>query len=928
MARQREARWRHHLAATPTVAAAVAEATSVGAGVWARRADHADAFSVTLGWGPVAWELAVDRDGCGAAMPLEVAAAVEAAERFTDAPVPTDLGSGAAMAITGPQARAVARSLLVQLATWTGPADWRLVVLAGEPRDWDWCRWLPHATAPDGAATVFGADDAERAGAALNRLDADGGLGCRHVVLVTDRPEVLALRTGVVRRFLATCPSSAVLVVVPAGDSVPAICTGTLEIGSTGLARWHPDVACPMPSGRVHVAGVTAATASRVARRLAALHDPEDPSAAARALPATLRLSGLLERHGTGAIDDAIAIAGAWRSAGPDPAPAAAIGVAADGVVEVDLARDGPHALVAGTTGSGKSELLRTLVVSLAARSGPDHLTFVLVDYKGGATFDACAELPHTVGMVTDLDERLAARTLVSLDAELRRRERILRAAGADDLTAYRAVPGLPALPRLVVVIDEFAALAAELPAFLSSLVGVAQRGRSLGIHLVLATQRPSGVVDDNIRANTNLRLALRVQDVADARDVVGDAAPAAFPRGTPGRAMLRLGPDETVVFQAARSGGSRLARHAECLRVVAERDDELSSEATELEVLVQAIRHAAALSDVDPPHRPFLPPLPALVPSSGIDGFSLGPGDAGVVDDPAGQRRRPLRWTPDDGNLAVFGALGSGTTTALRTVLAAVAAVTPPARLHLYMIDATGDHRLDDLVDLPHCGAVVRLHERERLGRLLRRLIDELERRRSGGRDGRPHVVLAVDGVAALRAALDDTRGSADLALFTRVVGEGAAVGLACVLSAERPGAMPPTLLAACSERWVLRLDDCTEAPLAGVPAASAPRTGPGRLIVASTGLEAQLAIRRGRARRGIGGRPGSGGDAEPGGRRRRPPARPPSGRRDRASRGHRLRVAGAGGPARAGWGARARRRATPQRPDDRAAPDRRVLA
>ena len=116
---------------------------------------------------------------------------------------------------------------------------------------------------------------------------------------------------------------------------------------------------------------------------------------------------------------------------GADPAPAAPLGLAADGVVEIDLVRDGPHALVAGTTGAGKSELLRTLVVSLAPRCSPDHLTFVLVDYKGGATFDACADLPHTVGLVTDLDDRLAERALTSLEAELRRRERILRAVGA-----------------------------------------------------------------------------------------------------------------------------------------------------------------------------------------------------------------------------------------------------------------------------------------------------------------------------------------------------------------------------------------------------------------------------------------------------------------------------------------------------------------
>ena len=161
----------------------------------------------------------------------------------------------------------------------------------------------------------------------------------------------------------------------------------------------------------------------------------------------------------------------------------------------------------------------------------------MLIDYKGGSTFDACADLPHTVGVVTDLDERLAERALVSLEAEIRRRERRLRGVGADGLDAYRVAVGadVDPLPRLVVVIDEFAAMAADLPGFLPALVGVAQRGRSLGIHLILATQRPAGVVSDEIRANTNLRIALRLQDRADAIDVVGVADPVSFPGASPG---------------------------------------------------------------------------------------------------------------------------------------------------------------------------------------------------------------------------------------------------------------------------------------------------------------------------------------------------------------------------------------------------------
>ena len=374
------------------------------------------------------------------------------------------------------------RALVVQLATWSGPADWSLVVVTLDAAGWDWCRWLPQR-----AAVV---DDAEDVADALARLD-DG----RHVVVVTDRPELLVQRTGALRRFLGAAGSAAVVVAVPAGDAVPAMCRSVLDVGSIGRARWSPDASLATDVDVVHVAGTSIATATSVARVLARLHDPEDPALAPGSLPMSVALGELSEQHGAGPIDDAIAIAATWRSNGNDPRPVAPLGLAADGVVEVDLVGDGPHALVAGTTGSGKSELLRTLVVTLAAGSSPEHLTFVLVDYKGGATFDACADLPHTVGLVTDLDDRLAERALTSLEAELRRRERLLRAVGAADLCDYRSAPGRTPLPRLVVVVDEFAALSAELPAFVPALVGIAQRGRSLGIHLVLATQRPAGVV-------------------------------------------------------------------------------------------------------------------------------------------------------------------------------------------------------------------------------------------------------------------------------------------------------------------------------------------------------------------------------------------------------------------------------------------------
>src|SRR3712207_4452450 len=222
------------------------------------------------------------------------------------------------------------------------------------------------------------------------------------------------------------------------------------------------------------------------------------------------------------------------------------VGAGLHGPFTLDLRTDGPHGLVAGTTGAGKSELLQTMIASLAVANRPDSLNFVLVDYKGGSAFKDCVRLPHTVGMVTDLDAHLVERALTSLGAELKYREHWLARAGVKDIDDYIDLqarePGRPPLPRLLIVIDEFASMARELPDFVTGLVNIAQRGRSLGIHLILATQRPSGVVSPEIRANTNLRISLRVTDGADSTDVLEAADAARIPKSAPGRGFARLG--------------------------------------------------------------------------------------------------------------------------------------------------------------------------------------------------------------------------------------------------------------------------------------------------------------------------------------------------------------------------------------------------
>jgi S-DNA-T family DNA segregation ATPase FtsK/SpoIIIE len=814
------------------------EAVHGSAGVWSRRCGPSDALWATVGRGTCRWTPPI-ADDTGGRLDADLLVSLEQCERLVDVAVPLALESSSVVAFSGVPVHvaALARSVIVQLAATYGPADWQLQVITSEPGRWDWTSWLPHAR---GSGCVVAADDPAAVAAAIDRTC--GGGDARRTLVVLDVVSLLSARTGPVRRRLERGGATCLALVAP-GASVPAIVDRTLEVGALGGARWihSGETAWTSLDRDITVAGLSESVAATAARRLAPLIDPEDHDETG-GIPTAVSLAELEPV----ADDAANVIARRWKQSGRDPAPIARLGLADDGVVDIDLVRDGPHGLIAGTTGSGKSELLRTLVVSLAARCSPDHVTMILVDFKGGSTFDVCAKLPHTVGVVTDLDDGLAERVLVSLDAEIRRRERLLRDAHVDDLTGYRRMVDEP-LPRLVVVIDEFASLAKELPDFLGALVAIAQRGRSLGIHLLLATQRPAGVVTDDIRANTNLRVALRLQDRADSVDVVGDEAPARFPPGIPGRAALRLGPDELVLFQTASTNGVLPSRTAR-LRVepIERTDPAIDDEAlgppadapSVLEHLVDAISGAAAVAGIMRPHRPWIDSLPEVIDPCEIDADG---GAIGVLDDPAGQCRRPLAWTAAAGSLLLVGAVGSGTTTAASAVVAACARASPPASLHVYVVDAQGDAVWSTFEPLAHCGAVIRLTEGERLNRLLVRLTDELDRRATDGRRV-PTVVVAIDGYAVLRDTLDAVvHGEAAMRL-DRLVRDGPAVGIVAVVTTD--GSSSRGLAVPRSATWVFHVADQGVARTVGLRGAVIPPDRPGRMRVVESGLEGHVAL------------------------------------------------------------------------------------
>jgi S-DNA-T family DNA segregation ATPase FtsK/SpoIIIE len=399
--------------------------------------------------------------------------------------------------------------------------------------------------------------------------------------------------------------------------------------------------------------------------RHAVLHEVGDPRGGRDLVPELLgerqaaelaqRLADAARRNalgGVGALPARVELAGLSQpSACGRRSLAATVGAGPDGPLELDLVADGPHALVGGTTGSGKSEFLLAWLAALAAAHPPERLAVLLVDFKGGAAFAPIAALPHVTGIVTDLDETEALRAVESLRAESRRRERVLREHGVRDIGELDDAVDLA---RLVIVVDEFQALLERFAELGDVIADIAARGRSLGMHLVLATQRPNGVVREQISANCRLRVCLRVLQPGDSRAVVGVPDAARIPPSIPGRAVLDRGDGQARVFQSA------------------------IADPLHLELLL------AAHVDARRARRPWLDPLPAMIDVDALrepqrlGAAALDPPTAlpfGLLDDPGEQRRLLAAWDPPvDGPLLVLGAPGSGTTTALATVAHAFA--------------------------------------------------------------------------------------------------------------------------------------------------------------------------------------------------------------------------------------------------------------
>ncbi|MCU1442708.1 MAG: phosphopeptide-binding protein, partial [Cryobacterium sp.] len=855
---------------------------------------------------------------------------VEENRLIAGVPLIDNLFDSGALGIAGSPASATGsiNSVLVQLTALHSPAELVIgsILTPRWSAEFEWLKWMPHTSSPTSPIAGSHLADSPASGTALlsaiegliverlgNRAkvqrrgameqekaalergsevgkssEADGTPSQipAVILLISDDASVDRARLVQIAELGA---DAGVFPIWIANDiaELPAVCRTYLSIPANGGQATAGFVRLGETITDVETEFISRERALSYAKRLAPVIDVGALAEDSSDLPKSVSLVTLL---GHDMVETSDAVTDRWHQnssihdrSGAKPKMRRAgklraiVGSAGVDVMHLDLRTQGPHALVGGTTGAGKSEFLQAWVLGMAAEYSPDRVTFLFVDYKGGSAFADCVTLPHCVGLVTDLSPHLVRRALTSLRAELHHREHLLNRKKAKDLLELekRGDPDCP--PSLVLVIDEFAALATEVPEFVDGVVDIAQRGRSLGIHLIMATQRPAGVIKDNLRANTPLRIALRMADESDSSDVIGTTDAAHFDPAIPGRGVAKTGPGRIAQFQSAYAGGwtSREPDTAgidvaelrfggespwEEPRAAVDVSDDEDLGPTDQQRLVATIIGAAQSAAIPAPRRPWLDEMAPVYDLGKLRQRTDSALLLGVSDVPRKQEQNAVYFHPDaDGHVAIFGTGGSGKSALLRT-LGAAAGITPRGGpVHVYGLDfGTGSLRM--LEALPHVGSIISGDDVERVVRLFRMLSRELtergpryaeanaaniaDYRELSGRRDEPRILLLIDGYPAFRDGWESTTGRMPwYDVFRDILTDGRQLGIHVALTADRAGAIPTAIASSIQRRIVLRLADETGYGMLDVPSdILGPKSAPGRAIV--DGMETQVAI------------------------------------------------------------------------------------
>ncbi len=828
--------------------------------LWERMDQHSDFLSVRLGTGslPIDAEFkhaepkfSLDEDP----LQKEMDAFCKEKHFLSEVPIPLSLRESWLAGFIGPEAKlnAFAKGMLLQLAALHGYDEVKFVfLLPKDSPEWSFVRWFPHTWDDQHQLHYIAETETEvrELSARLEKIFASrneeqrlDGDPFRPWYLVFALDNTLAGQCDLVRQLLAEreCRGFSLLSFGKELRELPRECMQVAQLGEQEgtlfrpddirgeFTAFYPDI-CIEADCRDYAVKLAAT-------KLAGNSAQGD-------LP---NLITFLQLFKVGRVEHLNAL-DRWKEHDPTRSLATEVGMGEGGVFSIDYHQDfhGPHGLVAGMTGSGKSEFIMTFILSMAVNYHPYEVSFILIDYKGGGMAKTFEKLPHTVGIITNLDGSAIARSLVSIESELARREAVFqevsRRIGVSNIDIYeyqklfRAGTVSDPMPHLFIISDEFAELKQQKREFMDKLVSTARIGRSLGVHLILATQKPSGVVDEQIWSNSRCRVCLKVQEKGDSMEMIKRPDAAALTKT--GRFYMQVGYNE--VFELGQSAWSG-AKYIPSDRPASGRDNQVKildnlghvlrqgeikqrtagDSRKQIDVIVEYLADLAEQEQIKVQPM-WQPPLPEMLPYDELlRKYGLKPSAnyrpvVGEADDPANQRQYPLTLEADS-NLVVYGAVGSGKTTFISTLLSAMMRSHTPEEFGAYLIDF-GAETLRAFAKAPHVGDVVLAGDGEKLQNLIKFLNEEMARRRrlcseyGGDRQyyvkasgkAMPQILVVIHNYAGFIESFEQAENQ--IAILSR---DGGKYGISFLLTAANPTAIRFRTLQNFRQFFVLQMND-----------------------------------------------------------------------------------------------------------------------
>lgn len=837
---------------------------------------HFDFLAYRLGLGkvPTSYELKYgqeERSGKKDALEEEGYALFQAHQKIDNLPIVASLNRGP-VGYVGPRPIVLEQLqlLVAQLAVFHSYHDLTIIPIIPEEEkeSWDWMRWLPHATLQDMNVRSFVYNQRTR-DQVLNSLNQilklrkaqkeeakanDTKIFHPHyVVLITDETLIL---DHVIMEFFREDPTELGCSIIYVADVLSSLSENIQTVISIkdrnqgqlllqeGVLRELDFQLDHFPEGYDKEA---------ISRGLAPLKHIQQLKSS---IPDSVTF---LEMYQAETFND-LKVLSRWESHAPYQSLAVPIGLRGkDDLVYLNLHEKahGPHGLIAGTTGSGKSETIQSYILSLAVNFHPHDVAFLLIDYKGGGMANLFKDLPHLLGTITNLDGAQSMRALASINAEIHRRERLFGQYGVNHINQYQKKFKLgeatEPLPHLFLISDEFAELKVNQPDFIKELVSIARVGRSLGVHLILATQKPSGVVDDQIWSNSRFKLALKVADRGDSMEMLRTADAAEITQT--GRAYLQVGNNEVYeLFQTAWSGAdyqpekdqlgiedhtiyliNELGQYEVLNQDLSGLDmaEEIKEVPTELDVIVQEINHLHQQEGIAAVAQPWLPPLKERITLDELE--KVVPIEAwqkrtapsvliGVADIPQVQKQEAVAIDlSKDGNILLYGSPGTGKTTFLQTAAMDLARKQSPENLTMYLLDF-GTNGLAPLSQLPHVADSLLLDQTEKIQKFIRIINRELDRRKkllsehgvgtialyrevTGKQE--PTMVILMDSYESMK---DEPYETDLFKLFMRISREGLSIGVHLIITASRQNNLRAQLYSNFKHQLTLPQNDISE--------------------------------------------------------------------------------------------------------------------